>query len=430
VKKIAIALGLAAVLAAGYWYYQSPRPPVLSEKVLTFAPFTHGVMRDVVSATGILETRDIIIIGSEIPGTVQTLHAKANDIVFEGTMLAALDDRRIKLKVDEADDNYRMAKAAVAQADALKVAAEIALNYQIDLEKKGGFRSDKDQANAQLKAANAGLLIAEAKLKAAETGQKDAQLALDMIQIRVPMATPYGKKREYLILDRKAHLGQMVGPQAGPLFTLAGDLGHMEVHAQVSEGDINKVRKGLSALFTIGSFSDEDVEFRGVVREIRPLANNVKGAVFYDTVVELKNKKDPASGEWRLRPGMTVSIDIVRREHKDVWRIPSQALNFKMDEAYFSAAIQARLDEWKRRPDAEQWITLWTWNETKRSIWPLFVRILGTNAAGEPGLKDSEGNEALEWEGEAPRQPPRLIINAPPAKAPGMFDQPANFKVS
>jgi len=126
----------------------------------------------------------------------------------------------------------------------------------------------------------------------------------------------------------------------------------------------------------------------------------------------------------------TASIDVVRREHKNVWKIPSQALNFKMDEVYFTSAIKARLDEWKKRPDAEQWITLWTWNEGSRSIWPLFVRILGTNAAGEPGLKDSEGNEVLEWEAESPHHPPRLIISAPPAKAPGMFDSPANFKVS
>ncbi len=431
VKKTVILLCLAAaVLGGGYWYANSPRHPVLSEKVLTFAPFTRGTMRDVVSATGILETRDIAVVGSEIPGSVQTLYAKVNDIVIEGTTLATLDDRRTRLKVDEAEDGVRMAKAAVAQSDAVKLAADIALKAQVDLEKKGGFRSERDQAEAQVKAASAGLLIADAKLKAAETGLKEAQLALDMIRIRVPVTTSHGPKREYLILERKTSLGQMVGPQSGPLFTLAGDLGHMEAHAQVNEGDINKVRKGLTALFTIKDFNDEDVEFRGIVREIRPLANNIRGAVTYDTVIELVNQRDPNNGEWRLRPGMTAAIDIVRLEHKNVWRIPSKALDFKMDEAYFTPAVKARLDEWKKRPDAEKWVTLWTWNEGSRSIWPLFVRILGTNAAGEPGLKDSEGNEVLEWESDSLQHPPRLIINAPAARSPAMFDGPANFKVS
>src|SRR6266404_883795 len=108
VKKYAIVLGLAAALAGGTWYVQSPRHPVLSEKLLTFAPFTRSDMRDVVSATGVLETSDLIVVGSEYPGTVQTIYAKANDIVLEGTTLATLDDRRIKLKLEEADDNVRM----------------------------------------------------------------------------------------------------------------------------------------------------------------------------------------------------------------------------------------------------------------------------------------------------------------------------------
>jgi hypothetical protein len=255
-----------------------------------------------------------------------------------------------------------------------------------------------------------------------------------MTQIRVPMPSTQVSKRSYLIIDRKANIGQAVGPQGGPLFVLAGDLDHMEIHTQVAEGDINKVRKGLAAVFTLGGFAEDEVEFRGTVREIRPLANNVKGAVFYDAVVEVANQRDPVSHEWRLRPGMTASVDIIRGEHQNVWKIPSQALNFKLDDAYFTPEIRHRLTEFRQRPDAEQWVTLWTWDPDRGSVWPLFVRILGTNAQGELGLKDSEGNEILEWEpGRAPSAesgPPRVIINAPPARAPGLFDQPANIKVS
>jgi hypothetical protein len=45
------------------------------------------------------------------------------------------------------------------------------------------------------------------------------------------------------------------------------------------------VQKGLQALFTVTSFADEDVEFRGTVREIRPLATQIKGAVYYATII-------------------------------------------------------------------------------------------------------------------------------------------------
>ncbi len=428
-------IALAAATTGGLFYYSRlTQPTVLTEASLTLAPVQKGTIRDLVSATGILQTRDLLLVGVEVPGTIQYLYAKVNDTVGEGTTLASLDDRKMRLKLDESHNGVATDKAALAQAQAVKLAAEIALRYQVDLEKKGGFRSERDQAEAQLKAADAGVLMALAKLDAVNTMQKEAKLALDMAQIKVPVSSSHGTKRDYLILERKVSLGQTVGPQAGPLFVLAGDLSQMEVHAQVAEGDITKVRKGLSAIFTITGFNEEEVEFRGIVREIRPLASNMKGAIFYDTIVEMENQKDPASGEWRLRPGMTASVDILRREHKDVWKVPSQALNFVLEEAYHTPAIKDRLAEWAKRPDAGLWATVWTWDEAKKSAWPMFVRILGNGSSGEPALKDSDGHEVLEWEpGREPsadRPPPHLILTAPPARSRSVFDRPANIKVS
>lgn len=433
-KKLIILLLLASSGVAGWLHWQKrQQPPQLSEANLTLAPMQQGTMRDVVSATAIVHTNDIVLVGSEMPGTVLRLHARVNQVVAEGALLAELDDRRVRLKVEEADNGLRLAQAAVAQAQATRDGADIALQVQTELQNKGGFRSDRDQAEMQAKAAQAGLLAAEAKAKAAETARKEAYLALDMSKIKTPTSSLPGK-REFLVLERKVSEGQAVGPQAGPLFVLSGDLHRVEVHAQIGEGDVAKVRKGLTARFTVTTYAEEDVEFVGVVREIRPLANNLKGQVFYDAVIEVENQKDPASSEWRLRPGMTMSLDVVRREHKNAWKVPSTALNFRLDDAFVVPAAKTRLDEWRKRQDADQWFTLWTWDEAKQSPWPLFVRVGGVDRSGEPGLKDTEGNEVLEWEpGREPalgKSPPRLIIGTPPARAPGFFDQPTNIKVS
>src|SRR5207302_4411307 len=100
--------------------------------------------------------------------------------------------------------------------------------------------------------------------------------------------------------------------------------------------------------------------------------------------------------EWQLRPGMTVSVNIVRHEHKDVWRVPTAALTFQLEDAYQSEAAKARIDEWKNRRDHKDWQTLWTWDPARHMPWPLFVRVNGLKD-GDPGLKDAEGNEILEW---------------------------------
>ncbi len=434
-KKLLLFLLLSTTALAGIslWLY-FPHTASLSEKNLTFAQLQFGNMTDVVSATAVVEPAEIMVVSAEMPGVVKTTPARVNDTVQEGDTLAILEDAGAQLKVEEAENAVRTAQAALAQAEAARDAAAIGVKTQVDLEARGGFRSEREQAEAQAKAAGAGVLVAQARVRAADTGVKEARHALERTLIKVPGGAGDSLfKRSFLILDRKAQVGQMVGPQGSPLFTLAGDLTRMEVHAQIAEGDIHKVKKGLAAVFSLGGFNDEDLEFRGIVKEIRPLAVNVKGAVYYEAVIDVPNQKDALTSEWRLRPGMTAAVDIIRYEHKQVWKVPSAALNFKLDEAYQTAEVRARRAEWKKRADEGLWQTLWTWDSATGKVWPLFVRT-GSAKDGTMGLKDSEGNEILEWEPgrePGPNAPPlRVIIAAPPAHSPGFFDQPTNIKVS
>ena len=446
-KKWFFLLILALLGASAYFWWGLTGVQPLQEKALTFAEVRQVTIRDTISATGMVEPREIVVVSSEMPGTVVRISERANvgDTVLEGTELVRFDDRRIVLKIEQANAGIKIAESAVlqaqaalAQADASKDAAERFLKTQQQLEKAGGFRSEREQAEAQVKSAEAGIKVAgagievaRAKKLAAHTAMKEAELARDMSRILVPglaQMSPGLKKREFLVLDRKVHEGQMVGPQAGPMFTLAGSLDIVDVHAQVVEGDVNKIRKDLKALFKITNYNDEDTDFEGTVEEIRPLATNIKGAVTYTAVIKVKNRKEATTREWQLRPGMTTPIDIVRYEHKNAWRVPSAALNFTLEEAYQSEAARARVAEWKKRPDVKDWHPLWIWDDSVRQPQPVFVRIGAKK--GEVGLKDAEGNEILEWEpGREPTGPLRIIIDAPKSRPPGFFDQPANVKI-
>ncbi len=451
VKKWLILVLVAALVGSSlyfWWGLTGVRP--LNEKSLTFAELRQVTIRDTISATGVVEPREIVVVSSEMPGTILRISPRdakgsiplnIGDTVLEGAELARLDARRFALRVEEAGTGIALAKSAVlqaeaalTQADATKLAADRQLEAQKDLQKAGGFRTEREQAEAQVQAAlagvkvaRAGIEVAKARQQAAKTAFDEANLAHDMARITVP-GPMNGQRREFLILDRKANVGQMVGPQSGPLFTLAGSLEFVDVHAQVVEGDVNKIGKGLPACFKVNNFNDDESEFTGTVEEIRPLASSIKGAVYYNAVIRVKNRKEAKTGEWMLRPGMTAPVDIVRHEHAKAWRVPAKALNFSLEEAYQSEPAKARIAEWKQRPDAGAWHTLWTWNDTTRKPEPVFIRI-GVKV-GEIGLKDSEGNEILEWEpGQEPPGELRVIIGAPPARPPGFFDQPANVKI-
>lgn len=445
-------LFLLVLLLAGaggvYYWWHGSGVQTLHEKSLTFSEIKRVTVRDIVSATGMVEPRETVFVSAETPGTVVRLKGRVGDNVVEGADLAQLDDRRIALKVEEAKNGLKAAEAgiqqahaALAQANAQKDAAEKYWNMQKDLAKAGGvgFRAEREQAEAQyytavagIKLADAGIEAANAKKLAAVTAAQEAELLHKMTRIKAPELyrdPTMPNKREFLILERKAHEGQMVGPQSGPLFTLAGSLERVEVHAQVAEGDVNKIKPSLTARFKVSNYDDQDSDFDdGVVKEIRPLASTIKGAVYYDAVITVKNRKDPKTGEWQLRPGMTVSIDLVRYEHADAWRVPVGALNFKMEEPYQDAAARAKIAEWKKRPDEADWRAVWIWDAQAQRPHPIFVRV-GAKP-GELGLKDAEGNEILEWEpGHEPKGPLRVIIGAPPARPPSFLDQPANIKL-
>jgi len=434
VKKVLTILVIVGIVVAGsaYWLCH-PRTIPVNEQLFTYTPVEYGSLRETVSATGVLKPQDLLLVTSELPGQVVDVLAKVSDVVGEGDVVLKLDDSALRLKLEEAENALNAARTGVGQATALEDAARLGLKYQQDLT-KGGFRSEKDQAEAKLRGAQAAVQVAESKVRQAQTAKKEAERALEKTQVRVPVlpasATTPGSKRRYVVLDRQVHLGQMVGPTLPqPLFTLATDLGTMEVHAQVAEGDFGKVRKGMRATFTVAAYAESDVKFSGAVRQIRHMPVNLQGAVVYDTVIDVTNKTDPQSGEWQLRPGMTAAVDLIRREHKQAWKMPTAALGFQMDEAYQSDAARARVAEWSGRADKADWRAVWIWDAQRQVPWPIFVR---TGGPGEAGIVDDQFHEVLEWEpGREPSASgPRLqvISSAPPPHPPGLFEQAPNIK--
>src|SRR5262249_43969177 len=154
-------------------------------------------------------------------------------------------------------------------------------------------------------------------------------------------------------------------------------------------------RPGQSATFTVYAYSEDDARFPGEVLQIRPMSTSTHGAVFYDTVIDVTNERDPKTEEWKLRPGMTAAVDIILRRHSSTWKMPTAALNFQLEEPYQTEAAKAKIARWQDRPDRDDWKLVWILDEHKKP-WPIFVRIGGKNAAGETGIKDGQHNEVLE----------------------------------
>ena len=95
----------------------------------------------------------------------------------------------------------------------------------------------------------------------------------------------------------------------------------MEVHTNVAESDIGRLKPGMRVTFTVDAYPGEP--FRGSIRDIRNAPQVVQNVVTYDAVI------DVANDDLKLKPGMTATVSIVTDRRRDVLAVPNTALRFR-----------------------------------------------------------------------------------------------------
>jgi HlyD family secretion protein len=410
-KLLFVLIVIGAGLGLAAYRLQTPRASQPDGSV--WEPMAYGTLTESVSATGALQPRDAVAVGTEQAGRVAEVLTDLQQTVAKDQPLIRLDDRLARLRVRQAEVAVELGKADVARAEAGRGAARIGLQRARDLLGRVGMQRDVDLADAQLKAAEAAVGVAQVRVQEAEAALRLAEYGLDLTTVRSPLAG--------VVIDRKVTAGQHIGPPlSAHLFTLAADLSHMEVVAQVAEGDVGRMRVGLPATFTVNSFPD--VTFAGRVTQVRPVPATVQGAVFYSVVVAAENVKDSATGEWRLRPGMPASVELVLRRHDGVWKLPAAARSVRPDLARVTDGAREKLSRWDARADRGGWQLVWAKAEDGPPR-PLFLRLDGMATAGDTGIQDGQYVEVLAWDPEEPVPPPgrplRVLIAVQPDKANG-----------
>ena len=132
---------------------------------------------------------------------------------------------------------------------------------------------------------------AQAQIETAQANLASARTNLNYTTIRSPV--------NGIVVARNVDVGQTVAAslQAPTLFTIAQDLKDMEVHTNVDEADIGRVKIGQSASFTVDAFPGN--LFKAKVVQIRNAPTTVQNVVTYDVVLRVKNP------DLKLKPGMT-----------------------------------------------------------------------------------------------------------------------------
>jgi HlyD family secretion protein len=372
-----IVFGLTIVLIAGLGIRMSgvtlgvPGSEEAPAAYLT-APIERGDVSTMLSATGSLKALVTVQVGSQLSGQIADLLVDFNDEVRQGQPLARLDPRTFESEVREAEAALEVARAQVltqrarlhtaaadlaAKRGGLKIAEARVESAQAQLGETGrdlrrkqvlagtealapahvdqamtanqsaaaalrGAEAEVEVAKEAVVAAKAGQVTSDTNLLYAEATEKQKTAELD--QARIDLArTVISAPIDGVVIGRDVDRGQTVAAslEAPTVFTIAQDLRQMEVHANVDEADIGRIRLGQQASFTVDAYPSR--AFAGTVMEIRKAPQLVQNVVTYIVVLSARN------ADLALLPGMTAVVRITVEEAKDVLKIPNAALRFQ-----------------------------------------------------------------------------------------------------
>lgn len=320
---------LVACLAAGagYYYWQQRSEGKLD--IQTVAA-TRADVRRVVSTSGTVRALGTVDIGSQLSGNIGQLNVDFTDEVTQGQVLARIEPSTFETKVREEEAGLAIAKAnvdlqqaTVEKAESNLHKAELDLHRAQELVVKGaGTQVTLDTAIDAQQSATAELAIAKANVENAKATLAQHQATLDSARIdleRTYIRSPI----DGVVIDRTVEVGQTVAAslQAPKLFTIAQDLSHVQIEAQVDEADIGQITSDDSVSFTVDAYPD--VTFQGKVSQIRLAPVSLNNVVTYTVVIDADNPLG------RLLPGMTANVTVITGEHKNVITVPTEALRYQ-----------------------------------------------------------------------------------------------------
>ena len=282
----------------------------------TSGTIDRGDIVEVVGATGILEAVTTVQLGSQVSGTIKSLHADFNSTVKKGQVVARLDPSIFEARLGQATANLLAARANVERARS--TVEDMRQKY----ERAKELAAQKLLPVTELETAKANFDGAVAQLKANEAAESQAQANVNQAQLDLSH-TIIGTPIDGVVISRNVDVGQTVAAsfQAPVLFVIANDLAQMRVNAAVDEADVGRVREGQEVTFHVDAFPER--EFRGTVEQVRLNPTTVSNVVSYNTIVSVDNRG------LLLRPGMTATVSIVVRKAENALRLPASALRFR-----------------------------------------------------------------------------------------------------
>ena len=309
---IVVAAGIA-VPAGGYFAWRTwfaGEDP--ADKLLTAAA-TRGNLEDTVTATGTLQPKEFVDVGTQVSGQIKKLHVDIGAVVKKAQLLAEIDPSVYQAKVDGDRAQLQNQQAQLADRQAQLVLAELQLKRQQNMTKDDATTAEALQgAEAGRDSALAQVNSVKAQMQQTASTLRGDEASLGYTRIYAPIAGT--------VVSQAAKQGQTLNAnQQAPIVMRIADLSTMTVQAQVSEADVSKLKVGMEVYFT--TLGGDNRRHRSTLRQIPPTPTVVNNVVLYDALFDVANPKQV------LMTQMTAQVFFVIASAQDAVLVPLPALH-------------------------------------------------------------------------------------------------------
>ncbi|MGH8102986.1 MAG: efflux RND transporter periplasmic adaptor subunit [bacterium] len=327
----------------------------------TIKPKRADVSKTVV-ASGNLQPYVFVEVKSKASGIVEKLYVDTGETVKNGQLLAELDRKQLKARLDRAEASLAAAEAnhqrvrrgatpmqlaaaedAVSRAEVAFSNAEKTFHRVSELFDQGfaskeefdNAKSARDLAQKDFDAASRQLqtlkqLPLPEDLKEADSNVDQAKAARDDASEEYRNSSIYSPMAG-VVLSRLVEVGSAVSSATmsftgGTAIFVIGDVSQVEFKGFVDEADVGIIKEVMPVEIGVDAYPKE--KFVGALKKIEPQGLEKNGVVTFGITVLLDNSQA------KLLANMTANANIIVDRHSGVLTVPEEAVKFEKDKAY------------------------------------------------------------------------------------------------
>jgi len=315
IKKIGIPLFLVLLAAFVIWGYGKVFEPKPEVTLATVVLQNTSSVNAVLNANGYIVAQRKAAVASKGTGRLVYLGFVEGDKVKKNEIIGKIEDSDIKAALEQAKANLKLAEADLFEAEN---------NYnRVNELLKSGVSTP-----VEADAAKARYLKVLANIEVAKAGITSAEVALENTLIRAPF--------DGTVLTKNADIGEIVAPlgagsnSKSAVVTLA-DMSSLQVEADVSESNIQKISSGQECMIYLDAYPDKG--YSGYVDKIVPTADRAKATV--KIKVGFRNYDGKVLPEMGAKVSfMSDKEDSDENEGGSFMVIPSTAIRNKNNKSY------------------------------------------------------------------------------------------------